>query len=362
MTWKRNYSYISKAKADRNFWLHEIRKMPDFIPSPLMKQLITIEEAYRRNRIDRLRVNAIGMLFKKKYNIWFRIADENNMIFLAPSANYLIDCFAAYPNIMSIIGDRYAGKTVTAWSIALDMLEKMENARLYVYGDVDGIGDVLKQKNDSIVVKKDYSIPPPSDAPKIIIYNELSRQLLSKYARTTENVEINLQAFRARHRNAWIIYNIARHGSLERVLRDTSSIFLFKWLTGLNLQNAMELIPYGWRDIIKIAAHFGHEQGLAIVPKINHGVEFFIHLTKPQKELLKAIKKAKKNKLMMMSENEKSRKIFEVISQIYDDVGKIPTSGQLHDELMLKYSMQYSKRQLRNYINRWKLALGVKNG
>ena len=366
----RSRGYISRAKADRDFWLHEVRVIPGFVPEKLMAQMIAIEEAYRLGRLNRFRANILAMHMKKKYNLYYRIIDEDNLIFLPPSASYLIDCFSRYPNIMSIIGDRFAGKTITAWTIGLDMLERMDNAKLYVYGDVDGIGDILQDKIDNLIVKKDYSIPPPDDKPKIVIYNELSRELLSKYAKTKENIEINLQAFRARHRYAWIIYNVVRHSSLESVLRETSTIHLFKWLSGLLLKNAMELVPYGWRDVLKITAHFGHEEGLAIVPQIKQkggrgktgrrgGTEFFIHLTKPPKFLLDAAKKAEKNKLLMMSESERERKIFEVINQLYEELGKIPTSGQVRNELMLKHNIEYSKRHLRNYIRDWKHAMGI---
>lgn len=360
----RNKTYISKIKADRDFWLHEVRVIPGFVPQKLMKQIVAIEEAYKMGRINRFRANIMAVYMKRKYNLYYRIVDEDHIVFFPPSAEHLIKCFLRYPNIISIIGDRYAGKTITAWDIAIKMLEKMDKAKLYVYGDVDGIGKILQDRLDNLIVKKDYSIPPIDDKPKIVLYNELSRELLSKYARSRENVEINLQAFRTRHRYSWIIYNVVRHGSLESVLRETSTIHLFKWLSGMLLKNAMELVPYGWRDILKLTAHFGHEEGLAIVPQIKRGrkrggTEFFIHLTKPSKWLLDAAKKAEKNKLLMMSESERERKIFEIINQLYEETGKVPTSGQVKNELMLKHGIEYSKRHLRNYIRDWKHVMGI---
>lgn len=364
------YRYISKAKRDMDFYLHEIRFLPDFLPENVRKYLLFLEESYRQGKISKSRIVMIATYLRHRFGIDYRIIDEDTIIFLPHSSTALIKYFKRYPNLMSIIGDRHSGKTITAWKIALCMLIEKPNAKLYVYGDVDNLGktiledesyillidEVARKKRNlltyqslkhRIIIKEDYSLPPLDGKPKIVLYNELSESLMSKRALSMENVELNLQALRSRHLNTWIVYNVVRHGTLESTLRDTTNIFLFKWMSGMILKNAIEIVPRGWGELIKIATHFDQNQALAIVPIIGKGTTFFIHDTNPSRKLLEIHSKAKKNRGLLMVKSERERQIMERIAEL-----KLDPKGYTNDEIRMilhkEFGVDYSIRTIQN--------------
>ena len=344
--------YISKSKIETDFWMHEVRFFPYFVPESLKKFLLLVEESFRSGKLEKKKAVIIATYIKQKYNIDYRIIDENHIIFLPRSADALCRYFAKYPNLMSIIGDRHSGKTITAWKIALDMLEIIKSAKLYVYGDVDALGYALINENSvdpkRTIIKEDYALPPLDGKPKIILYNELSEALMGKRALSMENIELNLQALRSRHLNAWIIYNVVRHGSLESVLRETTNIFLFKWMSGTILQNAMNNVPHGWRSILKTTVHFTQNEALAIVPSIGRGTTFFIHETDPPDWLLHAHKIAKKNRRLLMVKSEKEKQIMKRIAELKQDPEKEWTNDEIRLILQKEFGVDYSIRTIQN--------------
>ena len=264
---------------------------------------------------------------------------------------------------MSIIGDRHSVKTITAWKIALDMLNRKKAARLYVYGDVDALGYALINENlvdpKRIVIKEDYTLPPLDGKPKIILYNELSEALMGKRALSMENIELNLQALRSRHLNAWIIYNVVRHGSLESVLRETTNIFLFKWMSGAILKNAMNTVPLGWKELLKITVHFDQNDALAIVPVIGKGTTFFIHETNPPEWLLHAHSIAKKNQRLLMVKSEQERKIMERIAELKMDPEKQWTNEEIRLILKKEFGVDYSVRTIQNKWRKYRKIMEI---
>lgn len=372
----RQYKYhISKAKRDQDFYLHEIRFMPDFLPGNVRKYLMFLEESYRQGRINKSRIVAIATYLRHAFGIDYRIIDDDTIIFLPHSSTALIKYFKKYPNLMSIIGDRHSGKTITAWKIALSLLiELPAKTKLYVYGDVDNLGrtiiedetyislidEIAKKKKNlltyqslkhRIIIKEDYTLPPLDGKPKIVLYNELSEALMGKRALSTENIELNLQALRSRHLNTWVIYNVVRHGTLEKTLRETANFFLFKWMTGKLLENAINMAPKGWGELIKIVTHFHQNEALAIVPQIGRGTTFFIHDTNPSRKILELHRKAKKNRILLMVKSEKERQIMERIAELKMDTEKQWTNEEIRMILKKEFGVDYSVRTIQN---KWK--------
>ena len=356
--------YISKSKIETDFWMYEVRFFPYFVPENLKKILIMIEESFRNGKLDKKKAVIIATYIKHKFNIDYRIIDENHIIFLPRSADALCKYFAKYPNLMSIIGDRHSGKTITAWKIALDMLQTKKSAKLYIYGDVDALGYALLNRGlidqKRVIVKEDYRLPPLDSKPKIILYNELSEALMGKRALSMENIELNLQALRSRHLNAWIIYNVVRHGSLESVLRETTNIFLFKWMSGTILQNAMNNVPHGWRSILKTTIHFNQNEALAVVPLIGRGTTFFIHETDPPSWLLHAHKLAKKNQRLLMVKSEKERQIMERIAELKMDPEKEWKNDEIRLIIQKEFGIDYSVRTIQNKWKKYREIMEIK--
>jgi len=359
----RKYKYPSKARIETDFWMHEVRFLPYFIPDDLKKVLTIYEELYRIGKIDKAKITIIATYLKQKFNIDYRLIDDNHIIFLPRSSDALVNYFAKYPNLMSIIGDRHSGKTVTAWKIALDMLDRKRSAKLYVYGDVDALGYALLNENlidpKRIVIKEDYRLPPLDGKPKIILYNELSEALMGKRALSMENIELNLQALRSRHLNAWIIYNVVRYGSLESVLRETTNIFLFKWMSGTILQNAMKNVPIGWRELLKTTVHYNQNEALAIVPTLGKGTTFFIHETNPPDWLLHAHKVAKKNQKLLMVKSEKERQIMEKIAELKMDEEKEWTNDEIRLIIQKEFGVNYSVRTIQNKWRKYRELMEI---
>ncbi len=355
--------YRSRAKIETDFWLHEVRFIPYFVPEKLKKLLIIFEHFYRIGKINKQRITIIATYLKQKFGIDYRIIDENQIVFLPRSSDALVKYFAKYPNLMSIIGDRHSGKTITAWKIALDILNRKKAARLYVYGDVDALGYALINENlidqKRIVVKEDYTLPPLDGKPKIILYNELSEALMGKRALSIENIELNLQALRSRHLNAWIIYNVVRHGSLESVLRETTNIFLFKWMSGTILKNAMNIVPLGWKELLKITMHFNQNEALAIVPVVGKGTTFFIHETNPPPWLLHAHSVAKKNQRLLMVKSEQERRIMKRIAELKMDQERQWTNEEIRLILKKEFGVDYSVRTIQNKWRKYRKIMEI---
>ena len=316
------YTYYSQKMREFDFWLRDIRVYPPEVPAELRRLYVMIEEGYRSGYLDRRKVAVLGEIMRKKFNVEYRIISDRHVVFLPRMHHTLTKYFLKYPQLLAIIGNRHSGKTITAWTLALEALERMPSATLYVYGDVDGLGHAVTEMRpelqDRIIIREDYRLPPLDGKKKIVLYNELAPALLSKRALSTENVELNLQALRSRHLHTWVIYNVIRYSSLEGVLRETADIKLFKWMTGELLYNALGILPKGWSEIFKECISFEKNEGLAVVPAQGRGTMFFIYETNPPPWLLEAHKRAKKNSRLMMVKSEKERYILQRIGELYE--------------------------------------------
>ena len=191
------------------------------------------------------------------------------------------------PQSIAIVGDVSSGKTVTSWTFLWKLWNHLgEKAEIHIYGDIDNIsGGLLKIREggdmnyelgkfvSSITAHDDYRTPgiPEEGIPQIILYNELGEQLLSKKATSTENIEINLQAFRRRHTKRWIIYNVVREASLESVLRETSQLKIFRPMYGELLDKLLKNAPKSWLPVLREIPRLSNREGLCIYPLLRHG-------------------------------------------------------------------------------------------
>jgi len=353
-----SYTYISQKFKEYDFWLRESRILPEDISRitingiPVDKFILLVEEGYRRGDLDRRKAVVFGAIFRKRLDYKYRIISDRHMIIVTKSKTELMNSFLKYPQLLAIVGNRHSGKTITAWTIALQALEKI-NATLYVYGDVDGIAqqiiDMRPELENKIVIREDYRLPPLDGKKKIVLYNELAPALLSKRALSTANVEINLQALRSRHLQTWTIYNVIRFTSLESVLRETADIKMFRWTTAELLQNTMQYVPKAWQEILKICVKLDINEGLVFAPVPKKGTKIFIHETNPPQWLLEAHKRAKKNSRLMMVKSERERYILERIGELYE-------KGLSTKEIKLileKEGINLSERSIRMKRKKW---------
>ena len=349
--------YFSQKMREYDFWLRETRVYPP-IPDTLRKVLLMIEEGYRAGTLTRKKAVMLATYLRKKYNIPYRVVSDRHIVFLPRAREELLNRFLRYPQLIAIIGNRHSGKTITAWTIAVEMLERAPETTLYVYGDVDGLGEAVKATNpqmgERIVVKEDYSLPPLDMRKKIVLYNELSESLLSKRALSSSNVELNLQALRSRHLNTWVIYNVIRFSSLEGTLRETAEIKLFKWTTGELLYNAMQHIPKGWREILKTTVTLTENESLVFLPAKGRGMEFFIFETNPPGWLLEAHGRAKKVGRLMMVKSERERYILERIAELKEK----GLSGKEIALILEREGIRLSSRSVNMKFRKYKQIVG----
>ena len=84
MKQRSSYYYVSQKKRDIDFWMHEIRRIPDFVSTKLGKILAVIEEKYRNGEINRKNIAIIATYLKYR-GIDYRIIDDNTIVFLPHS-------------------------------------------------------------------------------------------------------------------------------------------------------------------------------------------------------------------------------------------------------------------------------------
>lgn len=354
-----SYTYISQKFREYDFWLRESRILPADLPENLKRAIIVIEEGYRRGDLDRRRVVILASVFKHKLGYKYRVVSDKHIIIIPTSRSELMRAFLKYPQLLAIIGNRHSGKTITSWTISLKALEHIKDAKLYVYGDVDGLGEqVMKMRpelEDRIIVREDYRLPPLDGKKKIILYNELASPLLSKKSRSNENVELNLQALRSRHLNTWIIYNVIRSGSLESTLRDTADIKMFRWTTSELLANSMQYLPKGWQEILKTCVKLNINEGLVFAPVPGKGTKIFIHHTDPPEWLLEAARRAKENTRLMMVKSERERYILDRIGELHQK----ELSTKEIQLILQREGIKLSKRSIQMKIRKWKELTGL---
>ncbi len=352
------YTYVSQKLREYDFYLREARLLPSDLPHKIRSAILMIEEGYRRGDLDRRKAVIFGAFFKNLFGYKYRVISDRHIAIIPTSKIELMRSFMQYPQLMAIIGNRHAGKTITSWVIALQFLEKKPNAELYVYGDVDGLGNqILREKNElneRIIIKEIYTLPPQDGKEKIVIYNELSEQIISKRALSSSNLEANLQAFRSRHLKTWVIYNVIRFSSLESVLRETADIKVFKWLSPELIANAIQHLPRAWGELLKITSTLDINEGLVFAPVQGRGVKIFLHLTDPSPWLLEMHEKAKKNTRLMMVKSEKERYILERIAKLYEKHGPKEIRLILENE-----GINLSERSIRMKYRKWRELTGL---
>ena len=354
-----SYTYISQKFKEYDFWLRESRLLPQDLPYKLRKAILIIEEGYRRGDLDWRRAVILASIFKNRLGYKYRIISDKHIVIVPISKNELMRAFLQYPQIIAIIGNRHAGKTVTSWTIAIQAMQKLPDATLYVYGDVDGIGEqVMKLKpelGERIILKESYNLPPLDGKRKIVLYNELASPLLSKKAISNENVELNLQALRSRHLNTWIIYNVIRSGLLESTLRETADIKIFKWTTSELLENAMRYMPKGYSELLKICVKLNRNEGLVFAPVEGEGTKIFIHHTNPPEWLLMAHRRAKENTRLMMVKSERERYILQRIGELTEK-GLKSSDIQI---ILQREGIELTKRSIQLKAKKWRKLVGL---
>ena len=354
-----SYTYVSQKLREYDFYLREARLLPSDLPANLRAAILMIEEGYRRGDLDRRKAVVFGAVFRHKFGYRYRIVSDKHMVIIPYSQHELIKIFTSYPQLMAIVGNRHAGKTITSWTIALDFLEKKEDAHLYVYGDVDGLGaQIIKERPElaeRIIIKDDYTLPPKDGKDKIIIYNELSENIISKRALSSANLEANLQALRSRHLRTWIIYNVIRFTSLESVLRDTADIKVYKWLSPDLIQNAMGALPKAWGELLKVTATLDKNENLVIAPMQGRGVKIFLHKTNPPQWLLEAHRKAKENTRLMMVKSERERYILQRIGELTEK-GLKSSDIQI---ILQSEGIELTKRSIQLKAKKWRKLVGL---
>ena len=157
-----SYTYISQKLREYDFYLREARLLPEDINPRIKKMILLVEEGYRRGDIDRRKAVIFGTLFRNKLGYKYRVISDRHLVIIPYSRTELMRVFMSYPQLMAIIGNRHAGKTITAWTLAISFLEKNEKAMMYVYGDVDGLGAQIQKERpelgERIILRENYML------------------------------------------------------------------------------------------------------------------------------------------------------------------------------------------------------------
>jgi hypothetical protein len=231
---------------------------------------------------------------------------ENGIII--PYTTSIEKLFSEEPNVMAIFGERSSGKTVGCWNFAFKLYTILNPIEIHVYGDIDGVAQSIKTSDvvpkefypfrDSIIEHDNYTLPKIDPFKrKIVLFNELSEELISKRAMASANLAMNMLFFRARHLNEWVISNIIRAQSFESTLRDTSMIKMLKPMYGSLLENVEQYFPRQWKNIVRYASEIPKTEGICFYPLMEHGGGMAVELyeVKPEKWLLACIENAVKN-------------------------------------------------------------------
>lgn len=284
---------------DYDYFTREARTLPkeSVGNENLWKILKNLEIGYRKGRLTRPKMVKIGCYIRNKYNIDYRILSKKHVVFLPRNNEFVYKyMFEEKPQLIAIMGNRGTGKTITAWRLLLKFFEHQPNAHAYIYGDVDNMTPSFQytysQFKDQVHYKHTYKMPPKDGKTKLILYNELSKEMMGKRAMSEPNIEMNLQALRSRHSDetgkTWVIYNVIRYSTLEGVLRDTADIQLFGWMGAKLMENMVNLLPTAWDEIVKYSENMVPNESLVFIPIQGKGTYMGIYETNPPKSLLKA--------------------------------------------------------------------------
>lgn len=351
-----SYNYISQKIRDYDFFVRNTRTLPpsSFGNIKLWETIKTVEGLYRSGKISRKKAALYGIYIKERFGVDFIIISDRHIVFLPRNNSIVESAIFNYPQLIGIFGNRNSGKTITSWTIALHFLERFRNGVIYVYGDVDGLGKSLIYENreyeDRVIVKEEYSLPPVSERPKLALYNELSEELITKRAMSGDNIRLNFQALRNRHRNVWVIYNVIRYTSFESVLRDTVDITFYKWMSPTLLNNLIMNVPRAYADVLKYIVMLEKNESLVMAPIPGRGTYIGIYETNPPEFLLRAHRNASKNIRLMMVKDEKDLYVYERIGELKDK----GLSGEEVSILLRKEGINLSPRAVNMRYNKWK--------
>ncbi len=285
-------AWSTEKERDHFYWAYETRKIwAGCVDHHSAYEMFLEMEFMLKNRIiDIQQAQKILDTFAEKFpkmEYKAKVANAWGWGIVIPYGHGIEKIMTEIPQSIAIIGDVRSGKTITSWTLLWKLWNQLgQNAEIHIYGDIDNItGGLLKlqEKGEanyelgkfmgSITAHDDYKTPgiPEEGVPQIILYNELAEQLLSKKATSTENIEINLQAFRRRHTKRWIIYNVVREASLEAVLRETSQIKIFRPMYGELLDKLLKNAPKSWLPALREIPKLSNREGLCIYPTMRQG-------------------------------------------------------------------------------------------
>ncbi len=278
-----------------DYYTRETRTLPReaFDHESLFRKLKIFENAYRKGRLNRRKMSILGAYIRENFDIDYKILTDRHAIFLPRSNDYVYEkIYEDKPQLISIMGNRGTGKTITGWRLVRKFLEHYPDGDVYVYNDIDNMTPSFKHHfskySDNITLKYSKQLPPNDGKKKLVLYNELSEEMMGKRAMSDGNIDLNLQALKSRHRNTWVIYNVIRYSSLESTLRETADVELFKWCGAKLMKNIINKVPNPHGEIIKYTEKLTKNESLAFIPVEGKGTFMGIYETNPSKALLKA--------------------------------------------------------------------------
>ena len=354
-----SYRYVSQKHREYDLFLRNTRALPleAVHDKQLWGVLSTIEALYRKGKVSRQKAALYTMYTKRKFNINSAIVSDRHLVFLPRNSRVVEQSFFSYPQLVAIYGNRHAGKTITAWTIALRFLKQFKNSIVYVYGDVDNVGGSLIHEYPNLekrlIIKKDYSLPQVSQRKTLVLYNELSEARMSKRSMSGENIDLDLQALRSRHRGTgiWVVYNVIKYTLFESTLRDTADIILYKTMNNRLLSNLVKNTDSATGELIKrTIPHLNKNESLVEVYMEGKGTYFGIYETNPMHGLLKAHENAEKNQKLMMTKNERDLYIYERIAELKEK----GLSGEEISILLRQEGINLTARAVNIRYTKWK--------
>ena len=355
-----------KIKMDRNL---QLTKLPSILPDDTQLLLNTLKVLYRYAK-DKRDYQPLSKILRE-FNIYSYRVDDDNIVFLPVLPINVLAIYFVYgnlnnlekkekiPQLLTIVGDRYAGKTVTSFVLALIAM-KMLNCKLYIYGDVDYLGELLSRVDSRIIwCRPDrYDLPPIDGKPKIILYNELGEPLYSKTSMKGESIETDFFSFRARHYDAWIIYNAVYYPGFQSSKKGSSYIDLFKWLSIKSINIIEKSLPPGYDSLLSITNYFSRDEGLVIGSFPGEGTTAFLVKTKPPKWLIKAHKIARMRRHLeaLMLRSQKDKAIMELIAEMKE---KGMTNKDIQLAIKEKFGVNISVRTIQRRYRAWRMMKGL---
>ena len=232
----------------------------------------------------------------------------DRIIFLPRNSDFLLSQFIIEPRVVSMIGRRHSGKTISAYTLGLAALDELSkkfgDCQLYVLNDEEGIAEILAESDNRIDVldsPNDIDWQSYASKPEIILYNEMieEQQWQSQHSKQTRM--LNIGEWRQRHNNRWIIRNAISYAAYERSQRENIDINVFRWMSPPLYSSTVEKMPKVWKPLLDVVLNLSIDEGLCFCPIIGQpgkksGDVIYIHVTRPPKFLLEIDDKARHRK------------------------------------------------------------------